>query len=397
MALFEFSIRFPRLFVAGKQTIIVTRLRLLEPVQVSGVEVAIRCHGLRTGKQRWRDSLTAEDGWVERTVEISPGRAGVWQIEVVISALVAGTSRAIVMQGEVHPWGQAGMTILDGRDLKTLIVNIEKKAFFGAMLGDLHLPDLKTVNDLLSKEIPDEWRTVRLHSSNGRQNGGEGLRGLHSPHSTAWPTRLGKWKRPPGVDVLFMDMPVTQGMWELVTGQNFRDFLLEAAPEIVQRMNGFFQASVPVFGITLEEAEAFCEQFECYCVGEGLLEPHWHFRLPARHEWRTVCGRLPENLSQHCFNLALPGFRRHDRGPIGADEMRRLLKPNAAGLYSMIGNVSEWCREDGAGDRLVHGVLLGGSWHERDVPERKYCEYREPATLRSSRAGFRVIAELRAE
>jgi formylglycine-generating enzyme required for sulfatase activity len=102
----------------------------------------------------------------------------------------------------------------------------------------------------------------------------------------------------------------------------------------------FDDPRAPVVGVSFEDAQA-------YAAWAGL-------RLPRELEWEKAAGReLPTGrLGEHAW------FRENSGGhprPLG------LLRPNALGLYDMLGNVWEWT-DDWYDDAQLYHVVRGGSW-----------------------------------
>jgi formylglycine-generating enzyme required for sulfatase activity len=161
-----------------------------------------------------------------------------------------------------------------------------------------------------------------------------------------------------------MAYPVTQRLWQAVTGNNPSTF---QGPDL------------PVTDVSWGDAQAFLTKLN------GLLKPNAPYRLPTEAEWEYACragttGARYGELDRIAWHGDNSGRRPH---PVGEKQ------PNGWGLYDTLGNVWEWCHdwygeypEQGVVDpqRPMKGrarVLRGGSWS------------RGPANARaSSRAGF---------
>jgi formylglycine-generating enzyme required for sulfatase activity len=133
------------------------------------------------------------------------------------------------------------------------------------------------------------------------------------------------------------------------------------------------------------------------------------YRLPAETEWEYACragsttayfwGDTPDaactyaNLADQTVKRRFPKWPVQDcddgyvyTAPVGS------FRPNAFGLYDMLGNTWEWCRD--WYDRGKHRVLRGASWG--DNAGRVRCANRggnAPAS-RSNSVGFRLVAAL---
>lgn len=128
--------------------------------------------------------------------------------------------------------------------------------------------------------------------------------------------------------------------------------------------DAFNHPSQPVVGVTFDDAARYCEW-------SGL-------RLPSEAEWEYACraetttrfynGNRSSDLRKIAWYSRCARRRLHTVG---------LKVPNAFGLYDMLGNVWEWCRDDWHDDYIgapddgrawldsTHGferVLRGGSW-----------------------------------
>jgi formylglycine-generating enzyme required for sulfatase activity len=116
------------------------------------------------------------------------------------------------------------------------------------------------------------------------------------------------------------------------------------------------------------------------------------YRLPTEAEWEYACragsatdyywGRnCPPSSPADTLAIDSNVVWWHDNAPNGTQPVAT-RKPNAWGLYDMIGNVSQWCNDwfgsYSGGDQIdptgpstgKFRVLRGGSWRENDIPLR---------------------------
>jgi formylglycine-generating enzyme required for sulfatase activity len=108
---------------------------------------------------------------------------------------------------------------------------------------------------------------------------------------------------------------------------------------------------VPVDGLTREQAQEFCRRLTTRDREEGFLAEGWAYRLPSEAEWEHardagVAGLMREQL---------PGLAWLAANAEGAPHQVGTRQPNGWGVYDVIGNVAEWCRDG-------EGVLRGGSF-----------------------------------
>ncbi len=109
---------------------------------------------------------------------------------------------------------------------------------------------------------------------------------------------------------------------------------------------GFGQQERPVISISARGAEAYAAWLN------ARTGPAW--RLPTADEWRYTAalslGSTANALSQHAWHA---GNANGKTAPVGTS------RPDALGLYDVLGNAAEWCT-DGEGGY----VLAGGSYRD---------------------------------
>jgi formylglycine-generating enzyme len=178
--------------------------------------------------------------------------------------------------------------------------------------------------------------------------------------------------------------PVTQSWYAQVTGQR---------PSSAQGDR------LPVEGVSWEDAVRFCDALS---RREGL-RPAYHFdldtetvgwdasadgyRLPTEAEWEHACragttGPRYGELDEVAWYQGNSDGRTH---PVGGK------RPNAWGLYDMLGNVWNWCWD--VYDAEVYGayrVLRGGGWADEHWSCRASVRRRSHPTFRIDDVGFRI-------
>lgn len=166
--------------------------------------------------------------------------------------------------------------------------------------------------------------------------------------------------------------PVTQALWIAVMGDN---------------PSHFKGRDKPVEFVSWHDVQEFLKRL-------NELVPELHFRLPTEAEWEYAC-RAGTTESRYgelddvawCTHNSEAGTH-----PVGGK------RPNAWGLYDMLGNVYEWCSDVFVpyGDPKVEGsfrVLRGGSWGGNARSVRAAFRYSNHPSYRSFNLGFRLAAD----
>ncbi|MCZ8518283.1 MULTISPECIES: formylglycine-generating enzyme family protein [Paenibacillus] len=163
------------------------------------------------------------------------------------------------------------------------------------------------------------------------------------------------------------------------------------------------EPQVPVTEVSWHEAVSFCNRLsqrsglqECYLVSQDGESVAWNrdadgYRLPTEAEWQYACkagtgGYRYGELDEIAWYQENAGGRAHEVG---------LKRPNAWGLYDMLGNVWEWCWD--LYDVQVYGsyrVFRGGSWAEEARGCGATCRRRSHPTFRIDDLGFRLARSL---
>ena len=216
------------------------------------------------------------------------------------------------------------------------------------------------------------------------------------------------------------DTPVTQELYELVTGEN---------------PSSYKSSTRPVQNIHWGDANQFIEMMNVHIAGLNLRMPseaEWEYACRAGTRTATYAGSMEtfglnnapvlEEIAWYggnCgrdwdlddgFDLTKLPQRRYD-DPIGGTHPVAVKRPNLWGLYDMLGNVSEWCADEWHGNhadanpfgiarcpsqlpRDLNHVARGGSWISRARYLRSACRTRpRPWSLHGHGPGLRCAGD----
>ena len=167
--------------------------------------------------------------------------------------------------------------------------------------------------------------------------------------------------------------PVTQAQWQAVMGEN------------PSRFTG--DLNRPVEKVSWNDCQTFIAKLN-EAVGEK------RYRLPTEAEWEYACragteteyyfGDEESELRHYAWYLENSEYTSY---PVGQ------LRPNAWGLYDMLGNVWEWCEDlydKDSSDRVVRSGAFFG------YPKGARCAFRYKGLPydRHYHLGFRVVLRL---
>ena len=182
------------------------------------------------------------------------------------------------------------------------------------------------------------------------------------------------------------ETPVTQALYEVITGQNPSQFKGD---------------ELPVERVSWDDAQAFIKQM-------NSLHPDLKVRLPWEAEWEYACraGTTTAFNVGNEISLDLANYRGtwddKDQWGEGAKQATTPVKSypcNAWGLYDMHGNVWEWCKDiwiqhlynPTITSLKTHKYTLrGGSWHRSGRDVRSAVREHGLRYDRYSRIGFRL-------
>ena len=180
---------------------------------------------------------------------------------------------------------------------------------------------------------------------------------------------------------------VAQEEWEKVIGSN---------------PSNFKKPRNPVNNVSWDDAQEFARKLS--------RKENVTYRLPTEAEWEYACraGTATEYYCGDKFDGRYAWNKRNSGGklhPVG------LTRPNAWGLYDMLGNVGEWCEDwqmfgyvvfnaekeriDPAGDIVGRGrVIRGGDFHWEPNKCRSAFRSWDSPSGSGANVGFRLVRTL---
>ena len=181
--------------------------------------------------------------------------------------------------------------------------------------------------------------------------------------------------------------PITRALYAHVTGQP----------------SGAAEDRLPAVGVSWWDAVRFCNALSerdgfaaAYRLRAAADDIEWDvaadgYRLPTEAEWEYACRAGTEGprygpLDDIAWYRDNSEERVHDVGG---------KRPNAWGLYDMLGNAWDWCWD--IYDAEVYGsyrVLRGGGWFDEHWSCRASVRRRSHPTLQIDDVGFRVARSL---
>ncbi len=173
---------------------------------------------------------------------------------------------------------------------------------------------------------------------------------------------------------------VTQGQWQAVMGNN-PSYNKSVGPE------------APVEQVSWNDVQAFLSK-------ANAIQSRWTLRLPTEAEWEYAAraGTTAEPYGLPDDNAWYKDNAGHTTHPVGQK------KPNAFGLYDMLGNVWQWCQDwfapypsapatDPQGPPTGEKrVTRGGCYYCDGVHERAARRNRDLVDHSARSIGFRIVA-----
>ncbi|WP_020673742.1 formylglycine-generating enzyme family protein [Amycolatopsis nigrescens] len=196
----------------------------------------------------------------------------------------------------------------------------------------------------------------------------------------SWPVELASYR--------LAAFPITQARYVQVAGE---------------RPSTAHGDQLPVEGVSWWDAARFCNALSrrerlvpAYHLRPDAEEVEWDtsadgYRLPTEAEWEHACragttGARYGQLDEIAWHRGNSDERIHGVGG---------KRPNAWGLYDMLGNVWEWCWD--LYDAEVYGtyrVLRGGGWFDERWSCRASVRRRSHPTFKIDDVGFRIARSL---
>ncbi|MBI5683927.1 MAG: formylglycine-generating enzyme family protein [Verrucomicrobia bacterium] len=209
---------------------------------------------------------------------------------------------------------------------------------------------------------------------------------------------------------------LTKGYWigKFEVRQNeFAKVMHGINPSCHKKVGG----DAPVENVSWKDAVFFCQELTLHDFRAGKIPKGYWYRLPTEAQWEYACragttsalysGKELSSLETgKCSNLDelawYQGNSRDQTHLLGQTHPVGQKKPNAWGLYDMLGNVKEWCMDgyhrhpkwppkDPIGPQDVESrVCRGGSYHcfDRNNDCRSGARTAHAVVIRTARTVF---------
>lgn len=168
-------------------------------------------------------------------------------------------------------------------------------------------------------------------------------------------------------DFLIAKYEVTQGLWKAVMGETVAEQRDKLDHSFKLRGEG---DNMPMYYISWDDCQEFINKLNAM-TGKK-------FRMPTEAEWECAArGGAQETGDKYGWY--------EDNSNGGTHEVGE-KRPNSLGLYDMVGNVSEWCKDKKDYDRVVKGGDWASTLEHCEVSNRTYLD----SSVRSDATGLRL-------
>lgn len=198
-----------------------------------------------------------------------------------------------------------------------------------------------------------------------------------------------------------LSRPYYLGTTEVTLGQ-YRTF--KAGHRLDGAEAAFNEDDRPAAQVSWNDARAFCVWLSARPAEKAAgrvyslpTEAQWEWAARAGTTTSRYFGDTDKGQAEYSwFNVTYTANPRHESKGRGRQPVGR-LKPNAWGLYDMLGNVWEWCADrhtDEATGESRDPVMRGGSWRSGAFHCTAVAHDPGDVNLRADNIGFRVACRV---
>lgn len=171
-------------------------------------------------------------------------------------------------------------------------------------------------------------------------------------------------------DFLIGKFEVTQGLWKAVMGTTISQQRDKIDTSFKLRGEG---DNMPMYYINWNDCQDFIKKLNSM-TGKK-------FRMPSEAEWEYAAKGGVKG------GVAVQGW--YEDNSNGGTHLVGSREPNVLGLYDMIGNVSEWCRDKKGYEHVVKGGCWASSIEYCKVTSRSYLD----EMIRNDETGLRLVMD----